>query len=190
MQMKIRLLIISLLVFNLSGNTQTLPWETNSFVNVVSFKLPSPSHDESTFNKVFNGIQDSVFFGAQHLDTTFMTIDNESNFGITLEGVVSGRSSDPSFKGYSVTVVDTIIGNTSGLYARYITKDSAQFYKELIYYVTIANNHFYWFFTYSPFPNTRAKQINYFFDSIQFNSQNIAERNYKLPKIHLQKDAL
>jgi hypothetical protein len=177
-------------LLNFRSNAQSIAWETNSFGNVVSFKLPSPSHDTSTFNKVFEGKLDSIFFSTRHFDTTFLEINNETNFRITLEGVISGRSSNPSFKGYSVIVVDTIIGNTSGLYAKYITSDSTQFFKEENCYVTIANNHFYWFFTYSQSPNNRKKDIDYFFASIQFNTQNIKERNYKLPKIYLQKDAL
>ena len=85
MQMKKLILIISSLFLDFAANAQSIPWETNSFGNIVSFKLPSPSHDESTFNKVFNGTLDSIFFGAQHLDTTFIAIDNETNFRITLE---------------------------------------------------------------------------------------------------------
>lgn len=189
--MKILHLFFLLITTSFKSSGQDSHWEMKSVNGILNFSLPLNSqYTKSQFIKNYTGQLNSDYYTLQYYDTVYLPIENERQFEISLQGFVSGRSSGPALKGYSALIVDTLIGNTNGLFAIYKTKDTAKYYKEQRYYVTIVNNHYYCFFLYSPYVFNENTRADFFFRSIRFEADKIKERNYRLPKIYLKKDKL
>lgn len=141
------LLIIS---FKSLGQGSSL-WKKNLFNEILTLNLPTTArYDTSSFVRAFGGEVNANYYGFQYYDTIFKPITTEKQFQISLTGYISGRVSDPNLKRYNVTVVDTSFGETKGLMARFTTNDTSETYKQIYYYTTIANNHYYLFYVYSP----------------------------------------
>jgi hypothetical protein len=157
---------------------------------VLSCNLPVNSESrQSSFIKAFGGELNSNFYGLQYYDSTFHKIENEHSFQISLTGFMSGRAGDSMLKGYSALVIDTAIGGTVGLMGKFTSTDSSKFYRRVDYYVTLANNHYYWFYAYSTSPKNE-KEIDSFFNSIKFDSDKLKEKTFKLTPIYLKTDQL
>jgi len=188
--MRITTLTILSILISLKSFGQDSLWQKKVINEILTLNLPANSKNEnSSFIRAFGGEINSNFYGFQYYDTIFQSVENEHQFQISLTGFLSGRTSDPTLKRFSVVIVDTSIGGTKGLMAKYTSNDTLEAYKRIYYYVTLANNLYYWFYTYSPFSKTSDDGINYFFKSIEFDSQNLKEKSFKLTPVHLEKNA-
>ena len=188
--MRVTKLFIFLLIICTKSFSQDTLWKKNVFNEILTLNLPAKSeYNKSSFVKAFGGEVNSNYYGFQYYDTIFLPIENEEKFKISLTGFISGRTSDPTLQKYNVTVVDTIINSITGLMATYTTTDTSKAYKKIYYYVTIANNQYYWFYAYSPFLKDNDEGIKFFFKSIMFSYEKLKEKSFRLPPIHLTKNA-
>ncbi len=184
-----RLVLLFSIIFLKSFGQDSL-WKKSVFNDILTLNLPSDfRYTNSSAVKVYGGELNKDFFGFQYYDTIFLPIENENQFQLSLTGFISGRVSDPALKRYNVLVVDTSIGETKGLMAKFTTSDISETYKQIYYYVTLANNHYYWFYVYSPSLNEFDEIINFFFKSILFDSKKLKEKSFKLTTIRLSKNA-
>jgi hypothetical protein len=159
------------------------------FNDVLTFDIPSEfDQNESGYVREIGGYIDSSYFGFQFYDTTFQSVKNENEFQISLIGFISGRTEDPALKNYDVTVVDTLLNGKQGLMAFYISANSLEAYKKVSYFVTLANNHFYWFYVYSTRLGTSEDEVH-FFRSIKFEKEKLVEKSFKLTPVRLTKKA-
>jgi hypothetical protein len=165
-------------------------WEKKVFNEILTLNIAAKSkYTKSSFVKSFGGEAGANFYGFQYYDTILLPIETENQFQISLTGFVSGRASDPALKKYDGTVVDTLVGGTKGLMAHFTTNDTLETYKQICYYVTIANSQYYWFYVYSPSSKYNDEGINFFFRSIIFDSDRLKEKAHKLTKVNLKKKA-
>jgi hypothetical protein len=186
-------LYISVLLFfiNAKCEAQNSLWQEIKFNNVLSFSLPAQYQSKHTgYLQAVAGELNSNYYGFQYADTIMAIIDDSDQFRISLLGFISARASDPVLKGYSAIVADTSIGGSSGLVGKFTTADSSQYYKLVYYYATIANGRYCWFFAYSPSNKDNTNEINYFFNSIKFDSKKLKESAFKLSPVSLKKDRL
>jgi hypothetical protein len=188
--MKIIALSLLAIIVSIKSFTQDSLWKLTIVNEVLSCKFPVGSRPTgSSFVKGFAGELNSDYYALQYYDTTLLPIDNERLFQVSLIGFLSGICGDSIFKGYSVLVVDTSIGRTVGIIGKFVANDSSQPYKQAYYYVTLANNHYYWFYVFSTSSKINA-EIKYFFDSIQFDSGSLKEKAFKLTPVRLEKHQL
>lgn len=189
--MKIVRLLMLLGFIGLKSFAQDTLWKINSFNDVLSFSLPANFQSaQSAYIKAFAGELNSNFYGFQYYDTIISPIEDSEIFRVTLLGLISGRASDSTLKGYSALVTDTSIGGSNGLMGKFTTNDTSQFYKQIYYYATIANDRYCWFYAYSPSNKENNEEINYFFKSIKFVSEKLKEKKFKLIPVYLKKDRL
>jgi len=183
-------LLLLFTLFSVTTFGQESTWKKNVINEILTLNLPSKAEQtKASFVIAFGGELNSNFYGFQYYDTIFQPIENEKQFQISLLGFISAKVSDTTLKKYNVTVVDTSINSTSGLMAKFTTTDTTKFYKEIYYFVTLANSRYYWFFAYSPFSKENDEAIQLFFQSIAFNSEQLREKSFKLTPVHLQKNA-
>ena len=175
----------------LKSQGQNSSWKKYVFNEVLTLDIPVDNKNgNSSYIKAIAGEVKENYFGLQHYDTVFLPINNEELFQISLTGFISGRVSDPTLKKYNVVVVDTTFGETKGLLAKFTTSDTSEFYKQVYFYVTLANNKYYWFYIHSPFSNDNNEEINHFFKSILFDAEKLKEKSFKLTKVYLTKNAV
>ena len=188
--MRFTKLLLLLLTVSFQSAGQNSLWKKNVFNEILSLNIPKTAkYDESSFVKGFGGEINANYFGFQYYDTIFKPITTEKQFQLSLTGFMSGRTSDPALKKYNVTVVDTSVGGTKGLMARFTTNDRSEIYKQIYYYVTIANDHYYLFFVYSTLLKNKDEEINFFFKSIKVDSEKLKETPFKMAPVHLKKTA-
>jgi hypothetical protein len=183
-------LFFFLLIISFKSLGQSSFWKKNVFNEFLTLNLPTAAkYDKSSYLRAFGGDINANYYGFQYYDTIFKPITTEKQFQISLTGYISGRVSDPALKRYNVMVADTSIGETKGLMARFITSDTSETYKQIYFYVTIANNHYYLFYVYSPLLKNNDEEINFFFKSIIFDSKKLKEISFTLTPVHLTKTA-
>lgn len=188
--MKITPLILLSLAISTKSLGQDSLWKKNEYNKILTLNLPINSeYIKSSFVKVYGGNVNKNLYGFQYLDTISLPIENETAFQISLTAFISARVSDPKLKKYHVTVVDTSIGRTKGLMANFQTNDTSEIYKQIYFYVTLANNQYYSFYAYSQFMKSNDEEINLFFKSIIFDSEKLKEKQFKLTHVHLEKNA-
>ena len=186
--MKIIKLLLFLFIFSSNSSGQDSPWEKEVFNEILTLKLPKDfEYTKSTYVEAFDGEKNSNYYGFQYYDTIFVQIADENAFQISLTGFISGRVSDPDLKKYNVTVIDTSINSTKGLMAKFTTNDTTETYRQIYYFVTMANNQYYWFYAYTPLVK-EDEEVDYFFQSILFNNEHLKEKSFKLTPVHLQKN--
>jgi hypothetical protein len=188
--MKLYSLILALIFGPCRLFGQDSSWKTTPFNAILTLDLPITSqYVKSSFIEGYAGELNKKFYGFNHYDTVFLPIETEKQFEVSLVGFVSGRISDSALKSYDVIVVDTSIGRSTGLFATLTTKETSAYYKQIYFYVTLANNQYYWFYTYSPFLHQADNETDFFFKSIVFSWEKLKERSFKLPPIYLTKNA-
>lgn len=189
--MKFVNLLILFTIIGLKSLAQDSLWQINSFNEVLSFGLPTNFKSaQFAYIKGFAGQLNSNSYGFQYYDSILLKVPDEHMFQISLLGFISGRSSDSTLKGYSALVIDTSIGGTKGLMAKFTTDNNSKNYKQIYYYVTMANNRYCWFYALSPSTEENNEGINFFFKSIKFNSERLKEMEYRLTPVYLKKDHL
>lgn len=165
-------------------------WKPKVINQVLTLQLPAKfQYRKSSFIQAFAGKVHSNFYALQYYDTIFIPIDNEEDFQISLKGFINGRVEDSALKRYDVLVVDTAFGGAKGLFATFTTSNTSNVYKHIYYFVTIANNQFYWFYVYNSDLNQNNTDIGFFFKSIKFDSAKLKERSFRLNPVHLTKKA-
>ena len=177
-----------LLMISVQSLGQDTLWKKRVINEFLTFNIPAKfNYEESSYVKAIGGQVNSNFYGFQYYDTVFLQVKNEEDFGIALTGFMSGRTEDPSLKKYDVAVFDTILNGTKGLMARFTTTDKSEDYKQIYYYVTMANNRFYWFYVYMPLPKATDEGLRFYFNSIRFNNEKLKEKSYRLAPTFLTK---
>lgn len=181
-----KLLLLSIIIStNLFG--QDSLWVKKVINEVLTINLPRKStYNGTLYAKGWGGFVNENFYVFQYLHTVTMKIETEEEFRISLLGHVSARVANPPFNKYKVTVIDTSIGATKGLLAKFISNDTSEIYKRVDYYVTLANSRFYSFYVYSPFLKENDDETNLFFESILFDSKKVKESSFKLTPINLK----
>ena len=188
--MKIITLSLLACIVSIKSFPQDSLWKMTIVNKVLSCKFPVESKPaESSFVKGFAGELNSNFYALQYYATTLLPIESERAFQVSLIGFLSGICGDSTFKGYSGLMVDTSIGRTVGIMAKFITNDTSKLYRQAYYYVTLANNHYYCFYVFITSSKVN-EEIKYFFDSIKFDSGNLKEKTFKLTPVRLEKDKL
>ena len=189
--MKIISILMLFAIIGLKTFAQDSLWKINSLNDVLSFSLPASAQSrQSGYIKAFTGELNSNYYGFQYYDTIISPIEDSEIFRIALLGFISGRASDSTLKGYSALVTDTSIGGSSGLMGKFTTNETLQFYKQIYYYATIANDRYCWFYAYSPSNKENNEEVRYFFNSIKFVSEKLKEKKFKLAPVYLKKDRL
>jgi hypothetical protein len=189
--MKFTNLLTLSLIIGVKSLAQDSSWRINSFNEVLSFSLPANFQSgQSAYVKGFAGQLNSNSYGFQYYDSILLPIKDEHMFQISLLGFISGRAADSSLKGYSALVIDTSIGGTKGLMGKFTTSESSKIYKQIYYYVTMANNRYCWFYAYASSTKGNIEEINFFFKSIKFDSEKLKEKQFKLTPVYLKKDHL
>ncbi len=178
------------LLISLKSSGQDSLWKKNIFNEVLTFQLPAQAtYAVSDYVKAFGGGVNSNYYGFQYYDTIFLPNDNEEKFQTSITSFINGRIADPTLKKYNVTVVDTVLNSTKGLLAKYTTTDISEAYKQIYYFVTMANSRFYGFYVYSPFATDNDEELKFFFRSIRFNPEKIKERSFRLKPVYFTKKA-
>jgi hypothetical protein len=176
-------IISFLFVFNSFGQKDSL-WKTKVINENLALKLPAKSqYQKSSFIQAFGGFIHGNYYALQYYDTIFLPINNQEDFEIALKGFVSGRFDDSTLKKYDAIVVDTTIGGAKGLFVSFTTNNTTENYKRIYYFVTLANNKFYWLYVYQS--NQTETEMNCFFNSIQFDSGKLKEKLFRLTPVHL-----
>lgn len=183
----IKLLLLCTIV-SLNTWGQDSLWKQIKFNNILCYKIPANFCDtRSTFMKFRDGDLNGIFYRQLYFDTIFLPIETEKLFEITVMGYMSGAISDLKLKKYDVIVLDTSFGGTKGLMAKFTLKDSSETFRQIGYYFTIANNHYYQFNAYSPYIDD-SKDVNFFFNAIKFDYDNLKEKDFKLTPFHFVRD--
>jgi hypothetical protein len=188
--MRIFTLFIVLFCFPITILAQDTLWKMTIVNNELSLQLPAKSSfQKASFVQAYGGEVYSNYFALQYYDTTFLAIDTEEDFRISLIGFVSGRARDSTLKEYEALVTDTTLGGAKGLFATFSTANTSAAYKHIYYFVTLANNKYYWFQVYSQSVDRLTPDIDFFFDSIKFNISILKEKSFSLSPVHLTKKA-
>ena len=182
----IKLLLLCTIV-SLNSLGQDSLWKQTVFNNILTYKIPANFYDSRTsFIKSRDGDLNGIFYRQLYFDTIFLPIETEKLFEITAMGYMSGAISDLKLKKYDVVVLDTSFGGTRGLMAKFTLKDSSETFRQIVYYFTIANNHYYQFNAYSPYID-ESKDINFFFNAIKFDYANLKEKDFKLTPVYFKR---
>ena len=188
--MKTITLNLLLIVISLQSSGQDSLWERKIVNEILSLDIAAKSqYVKSAYITAYGGKVSSNVYGLQYYDTVFLPVETDSAFLVSLIGFMNGRLSDSSLKKYDVLIFDTSIGGTKGLIALFTTRDEFKNYKRKYYYVTMANNRFYWFYAYTPVSTNNDENINHFFKSITFNSEILKERSFNLTPVYWKKNA-
>lgn len=178
------------LLFSTSIFCQDSLWKQKIVNPVLSLQLPAKLFtQEASFVRAFGGEVYSNYYALQYYDTTFLPVNNEQDFQISLTGFMSGRVGDSVLKRYNVLVVDTTISGVKGLFATFTTEAVSETYKQIYYFVTLANNQYYWFQVYLPNLDQSNTEVHHFFKSIKFNTSILKESAFRLTPVHLVKKA-
>ncbi|MEI9807991.1 MAG: hypothetical protein WDO16_09015 [Bacteroidota bacterium] len=185
-----RVFKIAILVTVLSSRLfgQNPVWVETKINEILTLKL-SPKHERSNSVNIksYGGYVNSDYVGFQFYDTVYSKINTERRFQIALTGFVNGRLSDTTLRNYTASIIDTALGKTRGIMVKFKAINSSEQYKRIYYYVTIANDNYYWFFAYCQCDNENDIDSKSFFDSINFDKEKVKENSFALASIYLTK---
>src|SRR5258706_15684839 len=117
-------LFLFLSIISVKSFGQDSLWKKIVFNDFLTLTLPAKyDYNKSSYVTAYSGEISKNLYGIQYYDTVFLPIENERRFQISLTGFISGRVSDPALKRYDVTVVDTSVGATKGLFATFTTSN-------------------------------------------------------------------
>jgi hypothetical protein len=167
---------------------QSSLWTETKINEILTVKLPAKhEHSSSSYIKAYGGYVNSNYFGLQFYDTVFNKINTEKQFQIALTGFINGRLTDTALKNYTASIVDSALGKTKGIMVKFKAINSLEPYKRIYYYVTIANDKYYWFYAYCECDSEDNKETRSFFESINFDKEKVKENSFTLTSIYLTK---
>jgi hypothetical protein len=124
--------------------------------------------------KIFNSEIDSGYFLVNYFEKATI-VRNERQLEWEYNNFLDGYLNTANFKAYQNTIKDTSFSGTSGKWIKSVSDETK--YREMLFYLTIANGHFYligYACLDSTDKNSQAKTEK-FFQSIKFDSKNIKE---------------
>jgi hypothetical protein len=183
----LRILTLSLLISSKLFGQGSIEAETK-INEILTIKLPA-KHEQSNslYIKAYGGYVNSNYFGFQFYDTVFNKINTARQFQIALTGFINGRLTDTALKNYTASIVDSAIGKTKGIMVKFKATSSSELYKRIYYYVTMANDKYYWFYAYCECHSEDNVETRSFFDSINFDKEKVKENSFTLTSVYLTK---
>jgi hypothetical protein len=160
---------------------------------VISKDLIISIPDSVFFEKVNDvkstyGVSKSGLYGVDFYDSVSFYIENQNNFRDALKVFLTYQFKDSQVFHYDLTAIDTAIGNSTGYFISGYTNDSTEQFKKIFFYLTLANNKYYWFYACQLTPMI-TNEIWQFFHSIQFIPDNFKEAEFELPPTKIHKEA-
>ena len=143
---------------------------------VLSIHMPKPVQVRDTLHmRIFNSQVDSSYFEVRYFEQPFV-IKNERELEGAYNGFLQGYMNSEGGKNYQHTVSDTSFSGTTGKWIRFVIS-RGNYYREILGYLTLANDHFY-LITYlstSPLSPETGVYFKKYFESVRFDSANIKE---------------
>ena len=133
---------ILFIFFLFKADAQNSLWKKIKINNVVSCMMPH----KTDFSKNGNicawfGEKNKSVYQVDYIDSIVL-IPNSNSFKLSLEGFVSGLVIRPPFPKYDVTVNDTLMGRTIGVFVKFSAGDRGLKYKTVFYYITMADHKY------------------------------------------------
>ena len=174
---KILLLVLSLILVS-RAFCQDTAWSAKKINEFLKVDLPANyTYEEQGIVKSYIGNIEQAYFGVSYYDTAMRVKDAES-FKISLTGFAHGISKRVQQDEYNITLKDTSVGNTKGLLIRFEPNAKAAYPQRIVYYVTLANDHFY-SFLYSMTADVKTDILQRrFLSMIKFDADKIKESTY------------
>ena len=118
---------------------------------VISKDLKISVPDSIFFEKVKDvkstyGVSKFGLYGVDFYDSVSFNIENPIDFKSVLKSFLTYQFNDSQVFHYNLTAIDTTIGNSTGYFISGYTNDSTEQFKKLFFYLTLANNKYYWFY--------------------------------------------
>ena len=164
-------------------------WKQKVISNDLIISVP----DSIVFEKIKDvkctyGLSKLGVYGVDFYDSVSFHIENQNNFKDALKSFLTFQFNDSQVFHYDLTAIDTTIGNSIGYFIYGYTNDSAEQFKKIFFYLTLASNKYYWFYAcqLTPIVTNETKQ---FFHSIQFIRDNFNEVEFELPPTKIHKEA-
>lgn len=183
--MKTLKIIFILLIFSTRSFTQDTAWSERSFNNIVSIHLPkNATFTQQSFVKTYSGFADDYQFTFNYFDTT-MNVKDSEDLKISLNGFIKGVLMQVSDTQFLIQAADAKIGGLPGILIELIAKDSTAPIRQLFYFVTMANSHFYSFSSATRLYDKSRETAERFFGSIRFELDRIKENKYDIKSMSL-----
>ena len=174
---QIRLLSLTL-ISRAYGQEPT--WTSKKINDILTVDLPSNyQYEEQDIIKGYIGNIEDEYFSVSYYDT-IMKVSNAEDFKISLTGFAQSMTKRVPQGQYQIVLSDTSIGKTKGIFIRFIANADAMYAKNMICYVTLANNHFYSFLSTDPKDSKKEVLKTHFYSMIKFDSEKIIETQYLL----------
>jgi hypothetical protein len=160
---------------------------------VISKDLIISVPDSILFEKIDDvkstyGVSKLGLYGVDFYDSVSFYIDNKNDFKDVLKTFLTYQLKNSQVLHYDLTAIDTTIGNSTGYFISGYTNDSTEQFKKLFFYLTLANNKYYWFYAGQLTPII-SNETREFFHSIQFIRDNFKEAEFELPPTKIHKEA-
>lgn len=176
-------LLFIILAFPNKTYCQDTTWSNKNINEILKVDLPHGyRYEEQDIIKSYAGNIRGEYFALSYYDTA-MNVNDAEKFKISLTGFAHGMSKRVPKEQYEITLTDTSIGNTKGIVIRYLASENAAYAKNLICYVTMANDHFYSFLSTIPTDIKNEKLMKHFFSRINFDTDKIKECKYLVSEI-------
>lgn len=178
----IQILLLSLtLISCVYGQEPT--WTRKSINDILTVDLPSNyKYEEQDIIQGYAGNIEDEYFGVSYYNTN-TKVSNAEDFKIRLTGFAHGMTKRVQQGQYQIVQSDTSIGSTRGILIKFIANAGATYAKNMICYVTIANDHFYSFLSTDPTVTKKEALKTHFYSMIMFDSDKIKETQYLLDSV-------
>jgi len=167
-------------------------WKKKTINYVLTVSLPDTAIPEQINGYIRSNYSQgkSGFYRVNRYDTIFRHVTNEAEFRRALKEYVAVQFTHEELIPCDLTVRDTMIGNSAGYFITGYASltDTIKSCKYPFFYLTIANNNYYWFGACQSSPEM-TDETKQFFRSIQFNQEYFKESEYRLPPTRIHKDA-
>jgi hypothetical protein len=164
-------------------------WQKKTINKVLTISLPDSSlFEHSGYVKANYGQGKSGYYCVDHYDTVLAYVNSQTDFKQALKEFLGIQFGHAQLIPCDLIVIDTTIGNSAGYFITGYSTDSLASCKYPFCYLTLANNHFYWFYACQSSSNI-THETRQFFQSIQFIRENFKEADYKLPHQRIRKIA-
>ena len=176
-------LLLSSLILCTSADSQESAWTKKTVNDILTVDLPKEhKFEKQDIIKSFIGTIGEEYFSVSYYDTT-MKVSNAEEFRISLTGFAHGLTRRVPQNEYQISLNDTAIGNTKGIFIRFTANSNADYLKDMVCYATMANNHFYSFTSTVPADPKVVNLKTHFFKKIHFEAEKIKETRYQLNAI-------
>jgi len=164
-------------------------WKQEIISKELNISIPDSTFFETIKDmKSTYGVSALGLYGVDFYDSVSFYIENQNDFKEALKSFLTYQFNDSSLSHFDLTAIDTTIGNSTGYFVSGYTNDSTEQFKKVFFYLTIANNKYYWFYACQLTPIV-TDEVRQFFQLIEFNRKNFKEVKFDLPPTKFHKEA-